>query len=78
MSPTIRIYRIGNWFYRKKLKRIAKVFSCINRFFFSAWIPSSVSAGKNFTIGYWGLGIVIHSNTKIGDNVTIAQNVTKG
>ena len=42
------------------------------------WLPSSASIGKNFTVGYWGLGVVIHSNTKIGHNVTIAQNVTIG
>lgn len=78
MNPTILIYRIGNWFYRKGLGRIAKVFSYINRFLFAVWLPSSASIGRNFTIGYWGLGVVIHSNTKIGDNVTIAQNVTIG
>jgi len=78
MSPAVCTYRIGNWFYRKKLKSIAKVFSYVNRLFFAVWIPSSVSAGKNLILGYWGLGIVIHSHTRIGDNVTIAQNVTIG
>lgn len=72
------IYRIGNWFHRKRLKNVGKLFSYINRIIFSVWLPSSASIGKNFTLGYWGLGIVIHSNTRIGNNVTIAQNVTIG
>jgi serine O-acetyltransferase len=52
--------------------------SYINRVLFSTWIPSSATIGSNFTVGYWGLGIVIHSNAVIGNNVTIAQNVTLG
>jgi serine O-acetyltransferase len=78
MSPAVIIYRIGNWFHRKGLKKIGKLFSYTNRILFSTWLPSSASIGKKFVVGYWGLGIVIHSNTKIGDNVLIAQNVTIG
>ncbi|MEO9070337.1 MAG: hypothetical protein ABI261_04845 [Ginsengibacter sp.] len=41
-------------------------------------MPSSAKIGKKFKIGYWGLGVVIHSNTIIGDRVQICQNVTIG
>lgn len=78
MNVTICIYRIGNFFYRKKFKRIAKLFSILNRFLFAVWLPSSATIGKNFKIGYGGLGTVIHSNSRIGNNVTIAQGVTIG
>jgi len=78
MNPSITIYRFGHWFYKRKLRGIAKIISIFNRLFFSVWLPSSASIGKNFTLGYWGLGVVIHSNTQIGDNVTISQNVTIG
>ncbi len=78
MNPAISVYRTGNWFYRKNLKKIANIFSYINRLFFSVWLPSSVSIGKNFILGYGGLGTVIHSDTKIGNNVSIDHNVTIG
>jgi len=52
--------------------------SYVNRLLFSVWLPSSAKIGNKFTIGYWGLGIVIHSNTTIGDNCQINQNVTIG
>lgn len=78
MSPSIVIYRIGNWFFRMKIKPIANFFSYLNRLLFSVWLPSSATIGKNFTLGYWGLGIVIHSNTIIGNNCQINQNVTIG
>jgi serine O-acetyltransferase len=71
-------YRIGNFFYRNGFKKISKIFSIINRFIFSCWIPASADIGKNVKLGYWGLSIVIHSNSKIGNNCLIAQNVTIG
>lgn len=77
-SPPLIIYKVGNFFYRKNLFLLAKIISWFNRFLFSVWIPSSAAIGTNFKLGYWGLGIVIHNNTKIGNNVTIAQNVTIG
>lgn len=77
-SPPIIVYRIGNFFYRNKLKPLAKLISWINRFLFAVWIPSSANIGKNFILGYWGLGVVIHSDTIIGNNCQVNQNVTIG
>lgn len=77
-SPPVIIYRVGNWFYKKNFKSLAKLFSWSNRLLFSTWLPSSIMAGKNFVLGYWGLGIVIHSNSTFGDNCQINQNVTIG
>lgn len=78
MCPPVILYRIGRWFHLNHMKPIGKCFSYINRFLFAVWIPSSAEIGKKFSLGYWGLGVVIHSNSIIGDNVTIAQNVTIG
>ncbi len=78
MSPPIILYRIGNFFLKKKIPIIPKLISWLNRFLFSVWLPSSAKIGKNFTLGYWGLGVIIHSNAEIGDNCQINQNVTIG
>ena len=78
MSAPILLYRLGNFFHRNKLPFIGKIVSILNRFLFASWVPSSARIGKNFTLGYGGLGVVIHSNTQIGDNCLIAQNVTIG
>jgi serine O-acetyltransferase len=50
----------------------------MNRVMFATFIPAPARIGKNFTVGYWGLGIVIHTKTQIGDNCWIGQNVTIG
>lgn len=78
MSIPVSFYRIGNFFHRKGFSKIGKMISIINRFLFATWIPSSAEIGDNFKIGYGGLGVVIHSNTRIGNNCLIAQNVTIG
>jgi serine O-acetyltransferase len=59
-------------------RKISKFFSYLNRLFFGVWLPSSCDIGKNFSLGYWGIGIVIHNDSIIGNNVTISQNVTIG
>lgn len=78
MNPAITLYRIGNFLYRKKLIKLSIICSYLNRFLFSVWIPSSAKIGKNFKLGYGGLGTVIHSNCVIGNNTQINQNVTIG
>ena len=75
-SPPVVCYRVGNWFYRHRLVFIAKLISWMTRFLFAVWIPSSATIGKSFKLGYWGLGIVIHTEAKIGDNCLVSQNVT--
>ena len=78
LIPPIFLYRIGNFFHRHHLKVLGKFITYCNRILFSVWLPSSCTIGKKFSIGYWGLGSVIHSNARIGDRCLVAQNVTIG
>lgn len=77
-APPVLLYRFGNFLYENKIVFIPKLISWLNRLLFSVWLPSSAKIGKSFTLGYWGLGVVIHSNAEIGDNCLISQNVTIG
>ena len=78
MQPPVLLYRLGHFLHRLHIPVIPKLLSWLNRFLFAVWCPSSAKIGKNFTLGYWGLGVVIHSNTEIGDRCLVAQNVTIG
>ena len=55
-----------------------KIISIFSRIFFACQISSSLKIGKSFTLGYRGLGKVIHGNVIIGDNVSVGTNVTIG
>jgi|SRR5690554_654011 len=74
----VSIYRFGNWCHRMKLPLLPLLINYFNRFAFGVWLPSSANIGKNFIIGYGGLGVVIHDRTVIGHNCHIDQNVTIG
>ena len=75
---TVKLYRIGHFFHKCGFVKVAKSFSYLNRVLFGGWIPSSAEIGENFKCGYGGIGVVIHNDTKIGNNCVIAQNVTIG
>jgi serine O-acetyltransferase len=57
-------------------KRTAKFIKGVNFLVFHAVIPPELVAGANFTLGHYGLGIVIHPKTKIGDDVFLNHAVT--
>lgn len=78
VSPPIVFYCLANWLHRRGCTLLGKLVSWANRFLFSVWVPGSAKIGKRLTLGYWGLGIVIHSKAVIGDDVWISQNVTIG
>lgn len=78
MSLVISFYRLSNFFYKINLRFLGRIISLFTRLIFSTWIPGSATIGKNFTIGYGGLGVVIHSDTIIGNNCQVNQNVTIG
>lgn len=75
---TVKLYRIGHFFHKYGFVKVAKSISYLNCVLFGGWIPSSAEIGENFKCGYGGIGVVIHNDTKIGNNCVIAQNVTIG
>ena len=76
-SP-IACYRLSRWLAEKHVPAIPRLIDYISRFVYSCWLPHTARVGKNLGLGYGGLGVVIHSNAVIGDNVHIGQCVTLG
>lgn len=64
--------------HNKGWKRLSYFFYWVNRFLFSCDIPPQVKIGKNLQLPHFGLGVVIHPCTIIGNNVKIYQNITIG
>lgn len=48
------------------------------RFWFGCWFPHTVRVGPGSTLGYGGLGCVIHSDAVLGSNVHIGAGVLIG
>ncbi len=70
-------HRVSNWFWKRKLRILARLISHLNRFLTGIEIHPGATIGKNFFIDH-GMGVVIGETTEIGDNVTIYQGVTLG
>jgi serine O-acetyltransferase len=77
-SPPFLLYRLSHFFFKYRMRIISRFISWTNRFLFAVWVPGSASIGKGTVLGYWGLGVVVHSRAKVGKNCVISQNVTIG
>ena len=45
---------------------------------YNSFIPYTCEIGKGTKFGYKGMGVVVHSRAKIGENCLISQQVTIG
>ena len=70
-------YRIARFFWKIKLKLLARLISNFGRFVTGVEIHPGAQIGKNFVIDH-GTGIVIGETTIIGNNVLIYHGVTLG
>lgn len=76
VSALVR-YRVAHFFYKVKLRFIARWISSVARFRTGVDIHPAASIGKNLFIDH-GMGVVIGETAVIGDNCTIYQGVTLG
>lgn len=74
----IKIYRISNFFYERKIPLLPKFFVYLNYFLFNSFIPASTKIGKNSKFAYGGIGLVLHSKAIIGSRCIIGQGITIG
>jgi serine O-acetyltransferase len=74
----IKVYRLTRFFYKYKIYPVVWVLKFINLLVFSSVIPPQAKIGRNVTVAYKGIGVVVHKNTIIGDKVCIGQGVTLG
>lgn len=70
-------YRVARFFYKLKLKFVARWISYLTRRATGIDIHPAAKIGKNLFIDH-GLGVVIGETAVIGDNCTIYQNATLG
>ena len=74
----ISLYRLSHWLYKKKIPFLPLVIKYFIFLIFNSVVPPSTSIGRESKFAYGGIGVVIHSQAKIGARVIIGQNVTIG
>ncbi len=70
-------HRVCHFFYKIKMRGIARWVSQCGRFWTGIEIHPGATIGHGLFIDH-GMGVVIGETTEIGDNVTIYQGVTLG
>ena len=74
----VDLYRLGNWFYVRRVPIVPGLIRNIIFILFNSYVPVSAHIGKGSVLAYGGIGVVIHANAVIGENCVIGQNVTIG
>ena len=72
------IWKLSVECYRRGWVAPAKLLKTTNYFLFRAVLPYEVELGDRVNLWHRGLGVVIHPNTRIGNDVNIAHGVTIG
>lgn len=72
------IWKLSVKCYRRGWVTPAKLLKTFNYFAFRAVLPYEVQLGERVNLWHRGLGVVIHPNTRIGNDVEIAHGVTIG
>ena len=70
-------HRIAHWFYRHKLKFLARFVSQWSRFWTGIEIHPGATIGRRLVIDH-GMGIVIGETAEVGDDCLLYQGVTLG
>jgi len=73
----IWMHRIANFFWRYKLKLLARLISHTSRFFTGIEIHPGASIGRRFFIDH-GMGVVIGETSEIGEDVLMYQGAVLG
>lgn len=73
---TERIYYLSHSLSKSGWCKLSYLFKYLNLIIFRCFIPPEVVIGKRLDLPHGGFGVVIHRNTKIGDDAIIFHNVT--
>jgi serine O-acetyltransferase len=74
----IKLHKISNKLYQKRLVLFAKCIQKYIRVFYSCYLPYTCIIGENTHLYHGGLGVAIHENSMVGTNCHIYTCVTLG
>lgn len=72
----VRLHRLSMRLHRRGHVAAAKAVKAAIFLAFRAILPPEIAVGRNLRLGHYGLGVVIHPNTTIGDDVFLHHHVT--
>ncbi len=74
----MKMYRVMRFLHERNIPLLPGIISRVIRVVFACDLPSSCDLAKGVVLKHNGLGVVIVSDTVIGENTQVFQNVTIG
>jgi serine O-acetyltransferase len=78
MCKVFALYKCGHVLHGWKVPLLPKLIYYFVRFFCTASVPYTATIGRNTSFNNYGMGVVIHRRTVIGENCEISHQVTIG
>lgn len=78
MLNAIFFYRISRWLYLHHIPFLPKLVTLFIFLIYNSKIPYQAKIGKGTQFGYGGIGVVVHSDSAVGDYCVVGQQVTLG
>jgi len=72
------LYRLAHALHERRIPLLPKLISYFMRVAFACWIPAQATLGAGTSLGYGGLGVVVHHDVVTGRGCVISQGVTLG
>ncbi len=72
----VTLFRASCWLHRRGRTRLAHALKAVNFVLFRAVLPPEVRAGRGLQMNHRGLGVVLHPNTELGEDVRLQHHVT--
>lgn len=72
----VSLWALSRRLFTKGHKRLAFLVKVTNYFFHKALLPCEAIVGERLVLDHYALGVVIHPNVTIGDDVRIYHHVT--
>lgn len=74
----IKLYRVARWLYQHHVPLLPRLLQGLIFFLYNSHVPYTADIGAGTRLAYGGMGVVIHSQAKIGRDCIIGQQVTIG
>jgi serine O-acetyltransferase len=78
MLNPLSLHRIAHGLHNSQVSDVLRMMDYQLRILLACWLPRTARIGRHAVLVYGGLGIVIHREAQIGNNVHIDQGVTIG
>lgn len=76
--PLVLFHRIAHWLHRARVPLAPRLFVLAGRVLFHGYVGAGARIGRRVSLGYWGLGVVIHDRAVLGDDVRVGCGVVIG